>query len=61
MPWVTINVLEGHSADQKKLLHQEVAAAVQRTLDIPADWVKIQIVEMKKEDHSIGGIPLTDL
>lgn len=61
MPWVIINVLEGHSAEKKNLLHHEVAAAVQRSLDIPADWIKVQIIEIKKEDHSIGGVPLTDL
>ena len=56
MPWVTINVLSGHGEDKKLKLHEEVAKAVYTTLDIPPDWVKIQIVEMKDADHSIGGV-----
>lgn len=60
MPWVLINVLEGLGPEKKKLLHKEVAAAIQRSLDIPAEWVKVQITEMKSEDHSIGGLDLTE-
>jgi 4-oxalocrotonate tautomerase len=58
MPWITVNLLEGHSAEKKQRLHQEVAQAVQRSLDIPVEWIKIQIIEMKEQDHSIGGVTL---
>lgn len=61
MPWVTINVLKGHSAAKKLKLHRAVAKAVCDSLAIPADWVKIQIVEMNPKDHSIGGVPADKL
>ncbi len=61
MPWVTINVLAGHGEDKKMALHANVAKAVYETLDIPPDWVKIQIVEMQEKDHSIGGIQINNL
>lgn len=61
MPWVTINMISGYSPEQKKELHRQVARAVHETLNIPPDWVKVQIIEMKDEDHSIGGIQINKL
>jgi len=58
MPWVIVNVLKGHSDDKKVKLHKSVSKAISESLEIPLDWVKIQIVEMEHKDHSIGGIPL---
>lgn len=60
MPWVTIQMVSGDAA-KKKELHSKVAQAVYETLNIPKDWVKIQIVEMADEDHSIGGVQISDL
>jgi phenylpyruvate tautomerase PptA (4-oxalocrotonate tautomerase family) len=56
MPWVTINILEVHSDDKKRKLHQSTAKAVAEALEIPIDWVKIQIIEINPKDHSIGGV-----
>lgn len=61
MPWVTINVLEGHSEAKMKTLHETVARAVYESLGIPADWVKVQVIKMTPSDHSIGGVLLSDL
>lgn len=58
MPWVTIDVMSGHSEEKKRKLHEAVAKAVFDTLEIPPEWVKIQIVEMKDIDHSIGGVTM---
>lgn len=58
MPWVTINVMAGHDEHKKRELHKEVAKAVYNTLDIPPEWVKVQISEMKDVDHSIGGVSM---
>lgn len=58
MPWVTIDVMGGHGDDKKRELHAEVAKAVYKTLDIPPEWVKVQITEMKDVDHSIGGVSM---
>ncbi len=61
MPWITINVMSGHSDAKKRKLHEEVAKTVYTTLEIPPEWVKIQIVEMKDIDHSIGGVTVDKL
>lgn len=61
MPWITVNVMSGHSPEKKRLLHEALAKTVYTVLDIPPEWVKIQIVEMKDEDHSIGGVTVDKL
>ena len=61
MPWVTINMLAGRDEAIKTELHNKVARAVYETLDIPPDYVKVQLVEMKDEDHSIGGVTIDKL
>lgn len=61
MPWVTINLIAGRSADVKRKLHESVAKAVYETLNIPPDWVKVQLIDMQDEDHSIGGITIDKL
>lgn len=55
MPWVTINMMEGHSREQKRQLHRSVMEAVSQSLQLPEEWVKIQLVEMSGENHSIAG------
>jgi phenylpyruvate tautomerase PptA (4-oxalocrotonate tautomerase family) len=47
--------MSGHSDETKRKLHEEVAKAIYTTLGVPPEWVKIQLVEMKDVDHSIGG------
>ncbi len=59
MPWITVTMMEGHTDAQKASLHQNVAKAVSESLDIPTEWVRIQLVEMKNVDHSVGGKPVT--
>lgn len=61
MPWVTIDVLAGHGEEKKCKLHERVAKAIYETLEIPPEWVKIQIVEMHNLDHSIGGVTMDRL
>jgi 4-oxalocrotonate tautomerase family enzyme len=61
MPWITINMLEGHSESNKRRLHKDVTAAVAGALDIPQDWVRIQIIDMKPIDNSIGGVTIDRL
>jgi len=55
MPWVTINLMEGRDRTTKEKLHTAVAAAVAESLGLPIDRVRVQLVEMDSEDHSIGG------
>ncbi len=56
MPWVVVNMLEGRSDKKKLELHQAVSKAISEVLEIPADSVHVQLVEMRAEDYSKGGI-----
>lgn len=56
MPWVTINMLAGRSAEKKQALHEKVCAAVSEALEIPIDKIRIQLIEMEEGQHSIGGV-----
>jgi 4-oxalocrotonate tautomerase len=55
MPWVTINLMEGHTAEQKEELHRTVAESVSKSLGLPTEYVRIQLVEMSGKNHSIAG------
>jgi 4-oxalocrotonate tautomerase family enzyme len=55
MPWITVNLMEGHSKEQKADLHLSVAQAVSKSLGLPEEYVRIQLVEMTGENHSIAG------
>ncbi len=57
MPYVTINLLEGRSLEKKHKLHKLVTAAVAEALEIPAEAIKVQLVDMPRENYSHAGIP----
>ena len=57
MPWVTINLYEGRTKEIKKKLHKDVARAVAENLQIPIEKVHVHLVEMTKENHTLGGEP----
>ncbi|MDD4617236.1 MAG: tautomerase family protein [Alphaproteobacteria bacterium] len=56
MPWVVVNMLEGLSDKRKLAIHQSVAKAISDVLEISIDLVQVQLIEMKPEDYSKGGI-----
>ena len=60
MPYITINLMEGHSKAQKIELYKSVTQAVANSLDLPEEYVRIQLVEMKPENHAIAGTMLED-
>ncbi len=55
MPWVTVNLMEGHTKEQKRKLFSAVTSAVSQSLDLPEEYVRIQLVEMSGENHAIAG------
>lgn len=60
MPWITINLMEGHSAEQKKKLFSSVTEAVSQSLDLPEEYVRIQLIEMSPDNHAIAGKSLEE-
>ena len=55
MPYVTVQMLEGRSDEQKRALCERVTEAVVETTGAPAEKVVVIIEEMKKTNHSVGG------
>jgi len=55
MPVVHIYMLEGKTTDQKRAMVREVTEALCRTLDVPANSVIIQVVELEGCNVGAGG------
>jgi 4-oxalocrotonate tautomerase len=60
MPWVTINLMQGHSQAQKDKLFVDVTNAVAASLDLPTEHVRIQLIEMTLDNHAIAGKSITE-
>lgn len=61
MPFAQIYLLEGRTAEQKKVFIEEVTAALQRALDAPVQNVRVWIHDMPKENWGIAGVTAKDL
>lgn len=55
MPIITAFILEGRSVEQKKALIHALTDAAVKTLDVPAESVRVIISIMDKDDYGIGG------
>jgi 4-oxalocrotonate tautomerase len=55
MPIVHIHMWKGKTVEQKRAMVKEVTNAICKTLDVPADMVIIQIVELPKENVAVAG------
>jgi 4-oxalocrotonate tautomerase len=55
MPVVHIYMLEGKTTDQKRAMVREVTEALCRTLDVTANSVIIQLVELEGSNVGAGG------
>ena len=60
MPMIDITMFEGRSDEQKSLMYREITAAMERTLDVPPETVRITVREIKKTELVIGGETYAD-
>lgn len=60
MPLVTINMMDGHTDKQKTDLFKSVTKAGSEYLNLPEDYVRIQLQEMSPSNHSIAGKALSE-
>jgi len=60
MPIVQIQMLEGRTEGEKKMLMERVCDAVSETLNVNKDMVRIIITEVPKRNWSVGGRPLSE-
>jgi len=55
MPICQIHLLEGRTVEQKRLLVAKVTEAIQESVGVKAESVRIILTEMPKEHFGIGG------
>ncbi|MEO1671352.1 MAG: 4-oxalocrotonate tautomerase family protein [Cyanobacteria bacterium J06631_2] len=55
MPFVTIQIAEGHSVAKKRKLAQAVTDTIVSSLGTKPEWVTIHIDEFNRENWAVGG------
>jgi 4-oxalocrotonate tautomerase len=58
MPFITVQLIEGRSVEQKHALIKEISEAAIRVLDAVPDEVGIVINEVTTDDWGVGGVPV---
>jgi 4-oxalocrotonate tautomerase len=56
MPFITVQLIEGRSVEQKHALIKEISEAAIRVLDADPDNVRIIINEVTADDWGVGGV-----
>lgn len=56
VPFITIELLEGRTHEQKKELMEKITSVVTETLNVPADRVFIFIEDLKADHYARGGV-----
>ena len=60
MPIVQVELLEGRTIEQKRLLAEKVTQAIVESIGAPAENVSIIIRDMPKENYSRAGVLAID-
>ncbi|MBE0644452.1 MAG: 2-hydroxymuconate tautomerase family protein [Bacteroidetes bacterium] len=55
MPIIVAHILEGRPAELKSQLIRNITETVVRTLNVPAESVRVIVSEMGKDEYGIGG------
>lgn len=61
MPFLTVNLAEGRTEEQKLALIRELTATVVRVLDTKPETVRVLINDVPKTNWGIGGKTLKEL
>jgi len=56
MPFVTIDLVEGRTLDQKREIAKRITQTISEVAEVKPEVVWIKFNEMKKEDFSTSGI-----
>ncbi|ATH93610.1 4-oxalocrotonate tautomerase [Bacillus glycinifermentans] len=60
MPYVTVQMLEGRTDEQKRNLVEKVTEAVSETTGAPKERIAVIIEELKKENYGVAGKRMSD-
>jgi len=61
MPWITVNLMDTHTEDEKRELFKTLTESTAKSLNLPEEYVRIQLVEMNEINHSIAGKSIKDM
>lgn len=61
MPFITFEMIEGRTPEQKRKLMEEITALCVNVLDVPADRVHIFFEDLKKDQYARGGKFVSDI
>lgn len=61
MPIIQVNMLEGRTDAQKRVLHAALSAAAVSALGVPRDSVRVLIHELGREHFALAGITAGEL
>ena len=60
MPIVVVNIKEGRTVEQKRVMVERMTQAICDTMEVKPDAVRIIINDMKNENFAIGGTLVCD-
>lgn len=60
MPVVNIKILDGRTVAQKKMLVEKMTDAILESIDTERDHISIFIEEVKRSNHALGGVLISE-
>ena len=57
MPFVEVTLIEGRSKEKKVALMKELTDAVENTLGVPRERIRVVLREVPPEHWAVGGVP----
>ena len=61
MPYISIEMFEGRTDEQKKVLIEKVTKTVTTTLDVPSEAVWVVIKDVPRGNWGVRGKPCSEL
>jgi len=60
MPFVTVELLEGRTMEQKRALVAKITEAVEQTTGATKDRIHVIVKDLKKDEYAPGGVFVSD-
>ncbi len=60
MPVIQVNLMQGRTNEQKKLLAQRITESVVEVLGAKPEAVRVMFHEMGGYDFAVGGVPMAE-
>ncbi|OEH86926.1 4-oxalocrotonate tautomerase [Desulfuribacillus stibiiarsenatis] len=60
MPFVTVEMLEGRTLEQKRALVEKVTVAVEEAIGVPKERIHVFVKDLKKDEYAHAGVLTID-